>query len=211
MAQAEEQRREQGSQEPGAPERAGTGEAQAAAEAPTAEAEAAPPAGASEPAGEQQAAVEQLQAELAAAREEAQRNREGWARAQAELENYRRRAQKEKEESIQYEVRRLALNFLPVLDNLERALAVPEGGDASGLVAGVELTVRQFRDALARAGIEAISVNAGDPFDPNLHEAVLQVEGESEEPVVAEVLQNGYRMGERLVRPAMVKVARKGV
>ncbi|MFO7171705.1 MAG: nucleotide exchange factor GrpE [Bacillota bacterium] len=156
------------------------------------------------------AEVAALRAELEAARAEARRNLEGWARAQAELENYRKRAQREKEESIQYEIRRLLQSFLPVLDNLERALAVPEGADASSLRTGVELTVRQFREALARHGVEAIPVQPGDPFDPAVHEVLMQVEGDSEEPVVAEVLQGGFRMGDRVIRPALVKVARKG-
>ncbi|MCG0238773.1 MAG: nucleotide exchange factor GrpE [Firmicutes bacterium] len=183
-------------------------EAAASAEEASAAAEAAGTDGTQEP--DLAAEVAALRAELEAARAEARRNLEGWARAQAELENYRKRAQREKEESIQYEIRRLLQSFLPVLDNLERALAVPEGADASGLRTGVELTVRQFREALARHGVEAIPVQPGDPFDPTVHEVLMQVEGDSEEPVVAEVLQGGFRMGDRVIRPALVKVARKG-
>lgn len=131
------------------------------------------------------------------------------ARALADLENYRRRAQRDKDEIAAYANQRLVLQMLPVLDNLERALTAAGTDESGGLREGVELIARQFRDALAKEGVVPIEA-IGKPFDPNLHEAVMQVESdEYEEPTVLEEFQRGYRLNERVIRPSVVKVARK--
>lgn len=127
------------------------------------------------------------------------------ARVSADFENYRRRTQKEKEELYSLAAEQMVVKFLPVLDNLERALKATEG---EGWREGVEMTLRQFRDLLAREGITPIEAE-GQPFDPNLHDAVMQVEGDQEEPVVVEVFQKGYRLGDKVIRPSLVKVSRK--
>lgn len=186
---------------------------------PGAEASAQQQAGASEPEPEQaeQVAAEpqedpaELKRQLEAAREEARTYLERWARVQADYENYRRRAQREREETVQYANLNLWRELLPVLDNLERALvaASGEGATLESLRAGVELTVRQFRTVLEKAGVVQVEASRGVPFDPHVHEAVLQEEGDSEVPTVVEELQKGYLLGERLVRPALVRVARR--
>ncbi|BDG61431.1 nucleotide exchange factor GrpE [Caldinitratiruptor microaerophilus] len=197
----------------------GAGQAEGGPADGPASGEAPPPgavevAGPAEPGGEPAAdgpGAEVLRAELEAAREEARAYLERLARVQADYENYRRRAQREREETVQYANLNLLRELLPVLDNLERALtaANAEGATLESLRAGVEMIARQFREVLERAGLVAVAAEPGTAFDPHVHEAVLQVEGESEVATVVEELQKGYRLGERLVRPALVKVARR--
>lgn len=132
------------------------------------------------------------------------------ARAAADYENYRRRMAREKEELAVYANQRLLLQLLPVLDNLDRALAAPQAEGDEKLRQGVELTARSFRDILAKEGVTPIEAT-GQPFDPNLHEAVMTVESDEHEDgtVVAE-FQRGYRLGDRVIRPSMVQVSKKG-
>jgi molecular chaperone GrpE len=127
-----------------------------------------------------------------------------WVRAVADLENYRRRAAKEREEVQKFGVEKLVKDLLPVLDNLDRALAAAAADDP--LVAGVKLVKASFEQALARHGVKAFSA-LGQPFDPVRHEALLQVP--SNEPPGTVVLEHarGFTLHERLVRPAMVGVA----
>jgi molecular chaperone GrpE len=130
-------------------------------------------------------------------------------RATADLENYRKRAQKEKEEVQRFGIERLLKDFLPVLDNLDRALeAARQSSDFEGFRTGVGMTRKLFEDTLGRHGVKGFSA-AGQPFDPRLHEAMQQVETTQVPPghVAQEVLR-GYTLNERLVRPALVMVAR---
>lgn len=170
---------------------------------PAAEAAAAPAPDAS-----LQEELAQVRAELARAQEEARATLERLARAQAEFENLRRRAQREREDLVLYANQELIRDFLPVLDNLERALAAGEAATAESLRQGVELTARQFRAVLEKHNVTPVAAE-GQPFDPNVHEAVMQEHGDWDVPTVVMELQKGYRMGDRLLRPAMVKVARK--
>jgi molecular chaperone GrpE len=129
-------------------------------------------------------------------------------RAQADFENYRRRVQKEKEDLAIYANQKLVLNLLPVLDNLDRALGTEAAIGDEKLRQGVELTARSFRDILVKEGVTTIDA-VGQPFDPNLHEGIMTVES-TEHPdgtVVAE-FQRGYRLGGRVIRPAMVQVSK---
>ena len=127
-------------------------------------------------------------------------------RAMADLENYRRRSRKEIEDGKVEAQSRVLREMLPVVDNLERALeAAPEGD--GGMVEGVQLVLRQFAQALERCGVKPVDAS-GKAFDPNLHEAVSQIESDQPPGTVVEVLQRGYLIGERLLRPAMVVVAR---
>ena len=128
------------------------------------------------------------------------------ARLQAEFDNYRKRHAREQAEFREYAVADAARSLLPIVDSLERALA--SGSAGADLHAGVELILRQFHDALAKLGVQTITA-AGHPFDPKLHEAIEMVDT-TEAPdhqVIAE-LQRGYKIKERLLRPAMVRVAR---
>lgn len=131
-------------------------------------------------------------------------------RVQADYENYRRRVQREKEDLAVYANQKLLLNLLPVLDNLERALATaPAQGDEK-LRQGVELTARSFRDILGKEGVTPIEA-VGQQFDPNLHEAVMTVEsGDHEDGTILMELQKGYRLGERVIRPTMAQVVKNG-
>jgi molecular chaperone GrpE len=129
-------------------------------------------------------------------------------RVQADYENYKRRVQKEKEDLAVYANQKLLLNLLPVLDNLERAMAAPAAPGDEKLRQGVELTARSFRDILAREGLSPIEA-VGQSFDPNIHEAVMTVESaEHPDGTVVLEFQKGYRLGDRVIRPSMVQVSK---
>ncbi|MDD5562950.1 MAG: nucleotide exchange factor GrpE [Thermoanaerobaculaceae bacterium] len=147
-----------------------------------------------------------LQEELAKLQQEIARFRELYLRKLADFDNYRKRQEREMGEFRRYANADLLRDCLPVLDNLERALAVP-GGAASGLREGVELVLRQFKDVLGRSGLSEVDPT-DRPFDPTLHEAISRNEdARYQEPTVVQVLQKGYLLGERLIRPALVIVA----
>lgn len=128
-----------------------------------------------------------------------------WVRAAADLDNYKKRAQKEREEIQRFGAEKLVKDLLPVLDNLDRALAAAAADDP--LVAGVKLVRSSFEQALARHGVKGFSA-LGQPFDPARHEALMQVPTADAAPgtVVLEHAR-GFTLNERLVRPAMVGVA----
>ncbi len=131
------------------------------------------------------------------------------ARQQAEFDNYRKRATREQQEFRQYAVSDALKQFLPVLDSFDRALAVVsnDGGDEK-LRAGVELVRKQMLDTLARLGMTPIEAE-GAVFDPQVHEAIEMVETrDARDNHVISELQRGYRLKDRLLRPAMVRVAR---
>ena len=128
------------------------------------------------------------------------------ARAQAEFENARRRAGKEQQESRDYAVADAIKSLLPVVDSLERALQVKS--DAAEFRSGVELIYKQLQTALAKLSVNAI-VSKGEAFDPHYHEAIEMLETtDAADHEVLEELQRGYKFKDRLLRPAMVKVAR---
>jgi len=161
------------------------------------------------PAGDA-ATQQEAQAALAAAKEEAARHYDQYVRACADLENYRKRAQREKEDLSRFANENLLREFLPVLDNLERAVehASTDEGDAQGLLEGVRMTMDQFRKALGKFGVTPIEA-LGKPFDSAVHEAMGQLESADEPPnTVAQELQKGYLLNDRLLRPALVMVTR---
>ncbi len=130
-------------------------------------------------------------------------------RRQAEFENYRRRVDRERAETYARSRAEVVLELLPVIDNFERALASLEhsGNDATSLHQGIELIHRQLNDALAKFGLEPVE-SVGQTFDPNLHEAVsAEPSAEHEENTVIAEFERGYKLGEKLLRPAKVKVA----
>jgi molecular chaperone GrpE len=129
-------------------------------------------------------------------------------RKHAELENYRKRVEREQQDFLTYASSELVLQILPVVDNLERALESDAADSETQLGEGVEIIYRQFRDILKKAGLREVAP-LGEEFDPHVHEAVAGVEStEHQDGEVVEVLQKGYFMKNRLLRPAMVKVAR---
>src|SRR5208282_2944474 len=128
------------------------------------------------------------------------------ARLQAEFDNARKRAVREQQEFREYAAADVIKNILPILDSFERALKAE--GDSSDFRNGVELIYRQFQDALQKIGVQRI-LSAGQPFDPRIHEAVEMVDTtEVPDHCVLDELQHGYKYKDRLLRPAMVRVAR---
>lgn len=155
-------------------------------------------------------------AEIDALRAEAADLRDRLLRALAETENTRRRAEREKQDASQYAVTKFARDMLQIADNFARALAAcpPELREAAdpavkAVLDGVEATERQLLQTLERHGV-AIIDTADGKFDPNLHQAIAEVPG-GDRPAgsIVDVVQSGYRIGDRLLRPAMVTVARR--
>jgi molecular chaperone GrpE len=152
---------------------------------------------------------EAIQEELQNLQREISHFKELYLRKLADFDNYRKRQEREMVEFRRYANAELMRDCLPVLDNLERALAAP-GGVESGLREGVELVLKQFRDVLDRHGLAEVDP-IDQPFDPSLHEAIQRYEVSGvQEATVVQVLQKGYRLGERLIRPALVIVAVPG-
>ncbi len=130
---------------------------------------------------------------------------EKYLRLAAEYDNYRKRTAKEKESAWTSAKAQTVAAFLPVYDNLERALKQQTSDEA--YAKGVEMTMKGLQDALAGLGVEVIPA-LGETFDPNRHNAVMHVDDESlAENTIAEVFQTGFRMGDKVIRHAMVKVA----
>ncbi len=150
-----------------------------------------------------------LNEELEAAREEARNNQELYLRALAEMDNLRKRNQREKEDIAKFGNENILREILPVIDNLERAVEhAGDQSDGSGLLEGVEMTLEQFSSVLQKFGVEALS-SLGEVFDPAHHQAMGQLET-TEVPVnhVAQEMQKGYLLNNRLLRPALVMVAK---
>ena len=144
-----------------------------------------------------------LQAELDTAREQV-------LRTQAEMQNLHRRVERDIENAHKYGMEKLVSELLPVVDNLERSIAAIDGdsGDHSAIAEGVQLTLKSFQDVLVRFKVAAIDPQ-GEPFDPQLHQAMSIVPNPDVEPnTVIEVFQKGYTLHGHLVRPAMVVVAK---
>ncbi|MGQ9630083.1 MAG: nucleotide exchange factor GrpE [bacterium] len=130
-------------------------------------------------------------------------------RVAAEFDNYKKRMEKERADIIRYANVDLIQELLPVLDNLERALSsAKESHSVESLIQGVEITLKQFLTILGKYGLEKIEAE-GQKFDPNVHEAMMVEESEEHgENVIIEELQRGYKIGDRVVRPSLVKVAK---
>jgi molecular chaperone GrpE len=145
-----------------------------------------------------------LMKELAEQKEKAEAARAGWLRAQADLINFRRRNEQEREDSIKYGNVNLILKILPVLDDFERAVAsLPRELWDDAWVDGVKHISRKLRTILEAAGLSAIEA-VGEPFDPRVHEAVREAEGK--EGIVLEEAEKGYRFLDKVVRPSKVIV-----
>ncbi len=129
-------------------------------------------------------------------------------RTQAEFENYQKRMQRERELDRKYAFGPLALDLLPILDNLDRAVAAArQAGDTGPLVQGVAMVVAQFLELLKRHGITRIDCE-GKPFDPNLHQAVMQQASTDVEPnTILQVIEKGFLNQDRVLRPAKVIVS----
>ncbi|WP_366294630.1 nucleotide exchange factor GrpE [Paenibacillus sp. AN1007] len=152
--------------------------------------------------------TDQEQAELARLKTEAEENQQRFVRAQADFDNFRRRTQKEKEELAKYASMKLVTELVPVLDNFERAMAtVPEGTETESFAKGIQMILRQLETVLTNEGLTAMEA-VGQPFNPEFHQAIMQVESEEhEEGIVVEEVQKGYMLKDKVLRPAMVKVS----
>ncbi len=151
--------------------------------------------------------VAELEAELAAARDEARQNHDRWVRERADLENHRKRAARERQDAARFGTEALMRDLLPVVDNLERAIEAA-GGAGGSVGQGVQLVLKALLDTLQRHGVERLTAEGG-PFDPTQHEAVAHVESASHPPgQVLQQHQAGYRLHDRLLRPALVTVSK---
>ncbi len=153
--------------------------------------------------------LKQLEEALATKEAEAAANWDKFVRERADLENYRRRVQKEKEELLKYGNESLILEILPVLDNMERALSHAVEESQNAVVEGVRMTHTMLLGALKKFGVSPIETGRGTSFDPAFHQAMCPVDTEDLPPnMVVEEFQKGYLLNERLLRPAMVSVTK---
>jgi molecular chaperone GrpE len=170
-----------------------------------------------EASGEQAAAasdpIAELEQKLAAADKEKKDNWDRYLRAAADIENLRKRQKRELEDARFDTKNKVLKEMLPVVDNLERAIehASTLGAEADNvlrpIIEGVQLVLRQFTTAFERLDIHPIDAQ-GQPFDPNVHEAISQAESDEPPGTIVQVLQRGYRAGDRLLRPSLVVVAK---
>ena len=154
--------------------------------------------------------IEGLQSQVATLAAAYESAKEQSLRAQADAQNARRRAEQDIEKAHKYGLEKMVNDLLPVVDNLERALAtIDSSNEAFAAIAeGIQLTYKSFIDSLARHQVQVVDPQ-GEPFDPNLHQAVSAVPSPDVEPnTVINVFQKGYTLHGRLVRPAMVVVAK---
>lgn len=145
-----------------------------------------------------------LTAELEKAKKELEETRDTYQRMLAEYANYKRRTEQEKQQIGEFTKAELLKALLPSLDNLERAVDAPAGEEYKK---GVDMTIAQFHEALTKLGLEEIEAENA-PFNPEIHNAVMREDADGVEPdTVTQVFQKGYKVGDRILRPAMVKVA----
>ncbi|MCW8858336.1 MAG: nucleotide exchange factor GrpE [Deltaproteobacteria bacterium] len=152
---------------------------------------------------------EQLRNELTQALDKIKVQQEQYLRTLADMENLRKRTQREKEELAKFANENILREILPVMDNLERAIEhADQAENGEGLLEGVQMTLTQFSQVLSRFGVEPVEA-MGQPFDPALHQAMGQMES-ADHPVntVVQQMQKGYQLNERLLRPAFVMVAK---
>ncbi len=163
---------------------------------------------AQEPAEPTQSQAPDLQAELEKAQAQAAEYLDGWQRARAEFANYKKRVETEREELRRAGNEALLLKLLPVVDDFERAFqTLPEEPADTPWVNGITMILRKLQVILESEGVVSIEA-VGQPFDPQRHEAVIQEEtGDHPDGYVIAEVRRGYRLGERVLRPAMVKVA----
>lgn len=157
--------------------------------------------------GEQAEVAQKLQSEVEKLQELLEEKENKILRVQADFENYKRRTRIEQETFQKYRSQNIVSDILPALDSFERALQInPDNEQTKSLLQGMQMVQRQLVEALKNEGIESIPA-VGEPFDPTLHQAVMQVEDENyESNVVVEELQKGYKLKDRVIRPSMVKV-----
>jgi len=157
--------------------------------------------------GQLQAMLEESMSRARETQERLKDTHERLLRLAAEFDNFKKRAAKERDDLQKFGIERLLKDFLPVADNLERALDHAEENDLRQVIEGVKLVQKLLENTLAKHGVTGFSA-LGQPFDPNLHEALMQQESEAPPGTVVSEMSRGYKLNERLVRPAAVVVAR---
>ena len=155
-------------------------------------------------AGQPPKSLEELLADTEA---KLQEQKDAWLRALADAENARKRAQADIANAHKYGVERIAESLVPVMDSLEAALA-SDATDPATLRTGVELTKKQLQAAFEKAGMAGIDPAPGEKFDPYHHQAMAAVEADADPNTVVQVMQKGFRLNDRLIRPALVTVAK---
>jgi len=161
---------------------------------------------------DQEGEIVKLRLQLNAKEDEAKNNYERYVRQVAELDNFKKRAAREREENVRYANENLVKDLLPVIDNLERAIAHGSNGDnGKPLVEGIDMVLKGFLDTLSKHGVYPVAA-VGLAFDPAQHEALAQVESTEHQPnIVIEQHQKGYLMRDRLLRPALVTVSKTAI
>lgn len=152
--------------------------------------------------------AEVLDPEVAKFKALAEENEKRYLRTQADFDNFRRRTQKEKEDLAKYATTKLITELVPVIDNFERAMSTADSNtDADSFIKGVNMIFRQLDGVLTAEGLTVMKT-VGEPFNPEFHQAIMQVESdEYEEGIVVEEVQKGYMIKDKVLRPAMVKVS----
>lgn len=153
--------------------------------------------------------TESLRAALDESQMKAQEYLDGWQRARADFANYKKRVEREQAQAYQNAAASIFKRFLDVLDDLDRALKnKPQEGDMAAWSSGIELVYRKFLSILEAEGVTVMQAQ-GEFFDPNLHEAISQEDNDHyESGQIIEVVKNGYMMGDKVLRPALVRVAK---
>ena len=153
---------------------------------------------------------DQLEKELESLRTEVEEQKDGWLRTRADFENYKKRVQRDASRSYQDAMSSVLKLFLTVSDDLERAIKnKPEEDQLDGWVNGIKLIDQKLVNQMKNLGVERLAVEPGEVFDPNIHEAITQEEHpDYEEGQIIDVVQPGYKISDRVIRPAMVRVAK---
>jgi molecular chaperone GrpE len=152
-------------------------------------------------------AVAELEERLALLERERDEYLSDLKRVAAEFDNFRKRATRDHESLVSRAHERLVKELLPVLDDLERALVAAEEHEEAKLEEGVRLVHRELRSALAKEGL--VEIETGGVFDPHVHEALLTQPSEQDDGAILEVIQKGYRLGDRVLRPARVVISQE--
>ena len=168
------------------------------------------PVGAEDPQATLRAELDGARRQLAEAQAEAAKNKDGWLRAVAEFSNYKKRQEADAGNIRAYATVGLISKLLPVLDDFNRAVkTLPEALQHMTWIGGVMLIARKMQAIVESEGVKAVDVNPNDAFDPNTHEAVSHDDADGvESGHVIEELQRGYKLGDRVLRPALVRVAK---
>ncbi len=150
---------------------------------------------------------EDKQSEIGVLQEKAEENMNGWKRALADYENYKKRSEEDKKELVQYASENLILEILPILDNFQSAYkSLPKDLENNNWAIGIRYIKDQFENVLKNNGVEELKT-VGEKFNPEIHEAIEKVESEDgEKDIIVEEVVKGYKMGEKVIRAAKVKI-----